>query len=306
MIDLTKKRISVVVPSYKPGQEILNCLKHIFAQETEIRFDVTVVDSSPEDPATMIRKVFPEVTVIHLRQRTYPGKARSFGAQRVRGDIICFTDVDCIVDKQWMNQLLDKQKAGYRVVGGSVCNGTPKSLFGTAEYITEFRELNPGVRSGEVTAVASCNLAVDREVFESIGYFPDFMKAEDTIFCEYARTHGYKIFFNPDAKITHMNRTSFAAYIRNQIYLGEGEVEARRWTKRYGSFLIAYPFLLPFVPLYRTWMTFKCFLFSDRKLLFKTIALYPVILLGFMAHVWGFIRGPYRAGISTERKTSGR
>ncbi len=302
MIDLKGKKVSVVIPSYKPGEEILKCIKHVLNQNTDIQYDVTVVDSSPENPEKMIKDQYPQVEVVHLKQRTYPGKARSTGAQRVKGDIICFTDVDCIVDENWMNQLLESWSQGYKVIGGSVINGTPQSVFGTAEYITEFRELNPLVKSKEVTAVASCNLAVDREVFRKVGYFPDFMKAEDTIFCEYARSGGFIILFNPEAKITHMNRTSFTGYVKNQMYLGEGEVEARRWTKRYGSFLIPYPFLLPLVPFYRTIMTVKCFLFSDRKLLLKTILIYPVILLGFISHVWGFIRGPYRSGISTELK----
>ena len=99
-----------------------------------------------------------------------------------------------------------------------------------------------------------------------------------------------------------MNRTSFMAYVKNQIYLGEGELEARRRTNRYGSFLIDLPFLLPLVPFYRTLMTFRCFMLSDRSLLWKTAAMYPLILLGFIVHVWGFIRGPYRAGVSTEKK----
>lgn len=304
--EIAKKKISVVIPSYKPGMDILTCLESVLNQKTDHPFDVTVVDSSPESPAGMIQKRFPDVTVKHLQQRTYPGKARSAGAASVAGDIVCFTDVDCIVDTDWLEQHLGKHREGYKIVGGSVCNGTPNSLFGTAEYITEFRELNPGVRAKTVKGVASCNLSVAREVFDTVGYFPDFMKAEDTMFCEFARENGYDIFFNPEARITHMNRTSFSAYVRNQIYLGEGEVEARRRTNIYGSFLIDYPFLLPLVPVYRTLMTFRCFLFSDRSLLLKTAAMYPLILLGFAAHVWGFIRGPYKAGLSTEQKQNSR
>ena len=186
-IDLSKKSISVVIPSYKPGKDILTCLESVRNQKTALAYDITVVDSSPESPAEMIQSVFPEVNVIHLKQRTYPGKARSTGAAEAGGDIVCFTDVDCVVDENWLEELLSGQREGYKVVGGSVVNGTPRSLFGTAEYITEFRELNPGVKPQTVSALASCNLSVDREVFDTVGYFPDFMKAEDTMFCEYVR-----------------------------------------------------------------------------------------------------------------------
>jgi len=290
----TAKSVSVVIPSYNPGDKLLKCLNSIFTHKTDIVFEVIVVDSSPGNPAEMIHAHYPEVKVIHRQQRTYAGKARAIGVKEAKNDLICFTDSDCLVQDHWLDQLINGYSQGYTVVQGSVGNGTPHSIWGTVEYLTEFRRLNPGFRPHEIETMATCNLLVHRSVFQDMGDFPDIVKCEDTIFCEKIMKHDYKIYFNPDACILHLNRTGFAHYINNQINLGEGENEVRRRTNRYGSFLIKYPFLLPLVPVYRTIRMWYEFGISDKKYLLQSFLLYPFILTGFFAHVWGFIRGPYK------------
>jgi hypothetical protein len=199
-----------------------------------------------------------------------------------------------------MEQLWASHRSGYPAVGGSVVNGTPGSIVGTAEYLLEFNEMNPWAKAGEVKAHPSCNLAVEQRIFKSVGYFPDFMKGEDTIFCDNIICRGERIFFNPKARIVHKNRVGFLHYLRNQVALGEGSIETRRRTKRHGYFIVAYPILVPFIPVYRTLIIGKRLLQSNKKLFIQYLALYPLIFLGLLAYTWGFIRGPHRAGLSTE------
>jgi GT2 family glycosyltransferase len=298
-----KVPISVVIPSYCPKEDLFHCLDSVSDQSLDIPYEVIVVDSSPDDPAPKINKMFPDVQVFHLKERTLSGRARSIGAAKAMGDVIFFTDTDCVVDRDWLKQLWLNHQSGYLVAGGSVVNGTQDSYVGTTEYLLEFNEMNPWVKAGEVRALPSCNLAVNKKIFQSVGYFPDFLKGEDTIFCENVISSGEKIFFNPEAKIAHTNRKQFAKYVRNQVALGEGSVEARRWTKRPGHFLIRWPFLLPLVPVYRTLVIGKRFLASRPGLFLSYLYHYPLIFIGLIAHTWGFIRGPYRTGFTTEVKT---
>ena len=292
--------LSVVIPSYRPGELIYKCLESVFAQNTRAFYEVIVVDSSPDDLGFPIRKRFPRVRFIGLPGRTLSGRARSIGAARAMGRIVFFTDTDCVVNPDWMERLLEGHRHGYRIVGGSIVNGTPDSYVGTTEYLLEFNEMNPFVRAGIVQALPSCNLSVHTSVFQEVGYFPDFMKGEDTIFCCRASERGIGILFRPDAKITHMNRTGLVNYLKNQVSLGEGANETRRRTKRHGSFLIQYPFLIPLIPLYRSWIVGKRFLRSNVSLFWNYIRHYPLVFTGLLFYTWGFIRGPHRLGLSTE------
>jgi GT2 family glycosyltransferase len=225
------------------------------------------------------------------------------GARMARGEVVFFTDTDCIANPDWMKRLWEAIQDGYPVAGGSVVNGTPDSYIGIAEYLLEFNEFNPGMKSREVRALPSCNLAVEKRIFQEVGFFPDFMKGEDTIFCDRVFMHGHRILFAPRAKITHFNRTRFVIYLKNQIALGEGAMETRKQTRRHGHFLIRWPPLVPLIPFYRTLIIAKRLLKSDRCLFAQYVWHYPLILLGMLFYTWGFIRGPYRSGLSTEKKT---
>jgi len=302
VIGRTKKDIvaSVVIPSYRPGEGIFRCLNSITHQNVDISFEIIVVDSSPKDLGDEIKAVFPEVQVIHLKQRTLPGRARSLGASMAKGEIVFFTDSDCVVHKNWIKELCKIHQTGYPVAGGSVVNGTPKSVVGTAEYLLEFNEINPWAKPREVRALPSCNFSVNKRIFEAVGFFPDFMKGEDTIFCERVVSLGERIFFHPKAKIVHENRKKLVFYLKNQIALGEGALETRRRTKRHGHFLVNYPFFIPLVPVYRTLIIGKRLLKSHPRLFFSYLFHYPLIFLGLLVYTWGFIRGPYRSGLSTE------
>jgi len=292
---------SVVVPSYRSGEGLIRCLESVKNQTIKAEYEVIVVDSSPEDITEFVKKRFPEVEVIHLKRRTLPGLARSVGAKAARGKFVFFIDTDCIASPDWLELLWNELQAGYKAAGGGVANGTPDSYVGTAEYLLEFNEMNPRAKMGDVGALPSCNLCVSKDVLEEVGYFPDFMKGEDTILCDNIITAGYNIRFLPEAAITHKNRTGFMHFIKNQIALGEGANETRRRTRRHGYFLIKYPFLVVFIPIYRTLIISKRLLGSDIKLFLSFFYHYPLIFLGLVAYTWGFIRGPYRSGLSTEK-----
>ncbi len=292
--------VSVVIPSYRSGRGLFRCLESVYAQSTKVRFEVVVVDSSPENIGPSIHRAFPEARFIPLAERTLSGRARSIGAERAGGRILFFTDADCEVDSGWMDSLLEAHRNGYSVAGGSIENGTPHSYVGTAEYLLEFNEMNPFAESKPVRALPSCNLSADRSVFERVGAFPDFLKGEDTIFCERAADAGFRILFKPDARIRHHNRTDLGRFLQNQTALGEGANETRRRVKRHGAFLIQMPFLVSLIPVYRTWAVGKRLWLSSRRLFTDYVFHYPLILLGLFYYTWGFIRGPHRSGLSTE------
>jgi GT2 family glycosyltransferase len=298
-----KPEISIVIPSYKPGALLFRLLDSLRGQSLRVPKEIFVVDSSPVPLGRDVRERYPDVQFVHLRRRTLPGKARTVGAGLARGEIVFFIDTDCVADPNWLAGLRKAiLEEGYGMAGGSVLNGTPGSYVGTAEYLLEFNETNPGMTRREVRAVPSCSLAVERRIFKEVGGFPDFMKGEDTIFCERVVQSGRKLLFVPEAKITHLNRTGFGHFIKNQIALGEGALETRRRTSRHGRFLLRFPMLVPFIPAYRTAVIAKRFLKSDRRLFTQYLRHYPLILIGMLYYTWGFIRGPHRSGLSTEKK----
>lgn len=284
-------QISVVIPSYDPGEDIKRCLHSVLAQQTSVSYEVIVVDSSEKDCTETWEQTFHSVRFIHLTQRAFPGTARNLGARKAVGEYVTFTDTDCVVDAHWVQEIWQAHQRGYHVVGGSVANGTPDSYVGTAEYLLEFNEINPWMPGREVQILPSCNLSVRKKLFEKCGYLEDAEKGSDTLFCVKVTSHGFKIYFTPKAIVTHHNRCVPKKYLNNQRALGRGSAGIRMKTDRPGAVLTKLPFLIPIIPGLRSLAIAKRLLGSRLGLFGKFCWHYPLILAGLWTYTSGFWEG---------------
>jgi len=71
--------ISIIVPSYYSQSTIKECLQSLMNQDIEEKFEIWVVNSSPDDTCAIIQQHFPTVYCIQLEKRAFAGKARNIG-----------------------------------------------------------------------------------------------------------------------------------------------------------------------------------------------------------------------------------
>ena len=113
------KDISVVVPSYNSRTTIGRCLEALRGQRFDGEYEVIVVDSSHDGTGEHIEREFPWVKLIHLDERTLPGRARNVGVQEARAEIVAFTDADCVPAPDWLGRHRQAQRH-HEVVGLSL------------------------------------------------------------------------------------------------------------------------------------------------------------------------------------------
>ncbi len=65
-----------------------------------------VVDSSKDGTARIVAQQFPNVKLYAFSERKFPGDTRNFGISQAKGEILAFTDADCIIDQNWVNEIL--------------------------------------------------------------------------------------------------------------------------------------------------------------------------------------------------------
>lgn len=282
---------SVIIPCYNSTKYIFDCLSSVVSQKTSFSYEVIVVDSSEEDITPQIREKFPQVKTIHLEKRAFPGTARNAGVKNSQGEVIIFTDSDCVVAEDWVEKLVRCQKSGMRVVGGSVCNGTPNNLIGTSEYIMEMNEFLPKRPRGTLAYLITANISIHREIFKEFGYLEDSIKGSDTLFARKLYLAGEPIYFDPTIKVFHRNRTRLKQYLRNRFDLGRGSARNRKRFNLPGAFIARIPILIPFIPLFRTISISSRLLSYDRGMFLKFLLLYPLHLLGLFAYTIGFAVG---------------
>ena len=124
-------------------------------------YEVVVVDNGSHDETVAIAREA-GVTVIERARGEGPGAARNAGAAATTGEVIAFTDADCVPSAGWLSAGLAKLSEGYDLVQGRVESmpGVPVGPLDRTLWV---------VRAWGLFETA--NLFVTRELFERLGGF---------------------------------------------------------------------------------------------------------------------------------------
>lgn len=129
--------VSVVVPTYRRPDLLRNCLEALLAQDFEPRaYEIVVVDNAGSDETRRLvesiaenngragagstASAYPAVYYLEETKRPGPAAARNRGWKFAHGEIIAFTDDDCIPDGKWLKEGLRQLREGSDAVIGRV------------------------------------------------------------------------------------------------------------------------------------------------------------------------------------------
>ncbi len=284
--------ISIVIPSYNNLHTIRDCLDSIYAQQTEYKYEVILVDSSDKDDYSVLVPKYPELKMIRLNIQTYPGTARNIGVKAARGKLIAFIDSDCVVFPDWINCIVEEhKKRSGTFIGGVIANGTPYNMVGIAEYLLEFSDFIPQKKVRSMRFVGSGNSSIARDLFLKSGGFEDVITNEDVLFSSFLNKKGVDIYFVPKIKMYHKNRTNFRQYLKNQEILGYGSLRIRMIINAQGKFLTKSRWLIPIIIPIRILTTFRKVLRGKAIYLMQFIITFPLIFIGLVYYTKGFFKG---------------
>jgi GT2 family glycosyltransferase len=172
--------LSVIIPTYNRYDLLSNCLENLSPDIQTLDaclYEVIVTDDSKYSThLENIKNKFPWVNFIEGPQKG-PASNRNNGAKLAKGDWFIFIDDDCIPDPDILRSYLAEINKGfYKGIEGYIY----------ADRIQErFDEQSPLNLLGG--CFWSCNIAVEREVYEKLGGFDEgfpFAALEDTDFYE--------------------------------------------------------------------------------------------------------------------------
>jgi glycosyltransferase involved in cell wall biosynthesis len=96
--------LSVIVPTRNSASTIRDALSSIFSNKLSRKaFEVLIVDYKSCDGTLNIAKEF-STRIIRCENRGH-GVARNLGIREAKGEILCFTDSDCIVERDWLAKI---------------------------------------------------------------------------------------------------------------------------------------------------------------------------------------------------------
>jgi len=225
--------VSIIIPTHNRSQSLLQTLKSIGQLEyPQDELEVIVVDDGSADDTPDVLGKFSQRAPFPFRyvKQTNGGvsSARNIGIKMARGEVLVFTDDDCIVSSHWLKNLtgyLNSKDIG--IVGGPENIPETGSLLSRcAGYIVNSFIGAAGLFKGEGVRLGrfypkGCNMALPKRVLFQVGLFDEkLMPGEDVELAYRIRKAGYKIKYAPYAPVVHQRKISFKTFLSKIFRVG--------------------------------------------------------------------------------------
>lgn len=216
--------LSVVVPFYDAERHLEACISALLGQTyPRSRYELIMVDNNSRDASAQIVGRYPDIRLLHEPQQgAY--SARNRGLSEARGEIVAFTDPDCVPAADWLERLVDCMQddevgvaiGGYRLPEASPAlalliafeNAKEQVVFESEDALRYYGHTN--------------NMAVKRRLFEDLGPFVERERGADALFVRRVverRTCG-AVRYCPEARVLHLEVDSVTAFFRKRFVHG--------------------------------------------------------------------------------------
>lgn len=219
---------SVVVPTHRRPDQLADCLEALGRLDyPRDRFEVIVVDDGGGLALDALRDRLCEGLQLRLvrQPRRGPAAARNAGARLARGELLAFTDDDCVPDPRWLRLLVRRfAERPDDAVGGFTANALRDNPYSTASQL--IIDAGYAYYNGDSDAarfLTSNNLAVPRSGFLALGGFDaSLLTSEDRDLCERWTGSGRRMAYERRAVVWHVRRMTLRSFCAQHFAYGRG------------------------------------------------------------------------------------
>lgn len=192
--------VSVIVPARNACATLGQLLDALAAQDpVPGGFEVILADDGSVDATGELARAHPVVTRVVAGGGVGPGAARNAAIAEARGELLAFTDADCIPAPGWLAAAVAALEAGADVVQGAVVPAGPAGPFDRT------------VRVGQFTGLfETANLIARRAWVARVGGFEPWLAprrskelAEDVWLGWRLDRAGARVVFAPEVQVAH-------------------------------------------------------------------------------------------------------
>jgi glycosyltransferase involved in cell wall biosynthesis len=285
----TPAGVTVIVPVHGPGPHLDDVLAALQLQLPPVE-RIIVSHSGEGDPRSRFVNV-KDVTVLHSPDRLFAGAARNRGMALATTEWVAFVDEDVMVDGHWHAALLEAIALRQAdCIVGSIGVAQSGGYWGMSLWFAEFSSVHPYLAAKPLSSGASANLAVRRELFASIGGFPnDWRTAEDALAQARLEERGHRIRFEPGVLGRHVNLPGIGRMMRYLFCLGGSSAKLRRmYPALTGGRAVRWPVLSLGLWLARLFHIYGRVLRAQNGPIISLALYTPGVLIGLLAWNAGF------------------
>ena len=224
-----QSRISVVVCTHNGSATLRECLDGL-QRQNQPPHEVIIVDDGSTDATAEIASGFPQFRYVKQHHAGLSA-ARNLGMKLATGEVIAYTDDDCIPDEDWVRHLsLTFDNTAWTAAGGPNLSPPPRNVTEACVAAAPGAPSEVLFNDMEAEHLPGCNLAIRKAALEAIGGFrEEFVTAGDDVdVCWRLHEAGGRLRFVPAAFVWHHRRFTVKAYMRQQAGYGRSEAMLMR------------------------------------------------------------------------------
>lgn len=210
--------ISIIIPTFNSAEQLSDCLKSLQTQTVDQAFYQVIVvdDGSTDDIASIVAK-YPAKYVYQANQG--PAAARNHGVAEAQGDIVLFTDADCVPEPNWIAEMIrpldDPQLVGVK----GAYRTHQKELMARLVQIEYEHKYERMKKFKYIDFIDTYSAAYRKDVYTRYGGFDErypMASVEDQEFSFRLFRDGYKMVFNPAAIVYHRHSAHLINYLKKK------------------------------------------------------------------------------------------
>jgi glycosyltransferase involved in cell wall biosynthesis len=216
-------RVSAIVPVRNGAPQVGRCLAALLAQTWPAdRLEILVVDDASTD-ATRERVRAHPVRLLEQAEARGPYAARNAALRAATGDVLAFTDADCVPAKDW----IERGAAALAREGADLAAGHVRFVLSSrssaAQVLDSITNLDQERSVAERGVAKTGNLFATRRVLDAIGPFRERRSGCDVEWTGRASGAGFALVYAPDAVVEKPARGALAL-ARKQYRVGRGQM----------------------------------------------------------------------------------
>ena len=187
--------VSVIIVTKNHSRYLKKCLTSVLSQTYE-NFEIIVIDHNSSDDTANIVKSFTSKKIKYILYKDNKGIAdvRNFGVKNSNAEYIFFTDADCVVTKNWIEEGIDAMNM-QNIAGIEGKTVAENQNFGASQHFVE------NYSGGQYQ---TCNIAYRKNVLIELGMFNEKYKvAYEDVDLALRVKKKYTIKFNPNMIVFH-------------------------------------------------------------------------------------------------------
>lgn len=205
--------VSVIIPVFNDIARLQSCLQSLENQTyPKSAYEVIVVDNASDEDIEAASRPFSQAIITYeKRQGSYA--ARNKGISLAKGDVIAFTDVDCVPASDWLKKGVE---ALYSVSNCGLVAGKIEFFFKDSDQPNIFELCDSAMHLQQEFYLknsnfgATANVFTFKVVFEKVGLFnQDLKSGGDYDWGQRVYRAGYQQLYAENACVAHPARSSF-------------------------------------------------------------------------------------------------